>query len=41
MTTPRPPATRTESTCCHTEERGQGAKRKEDPVSVWHTVNRT
>lgn len=25
----------TESTCCHTEERGQGAKRKEDPVHAY------
>jgi hypothetical protein len=28
---------RTESTGCHTEEGGQGAKRKEDPLWGWHT----
>lgn len=26
---------RTESTGCHTEERGQGAQRKEDPVHAY------
>ena len=27
---------RTESTGCHTQERGQGAKRKEESIWRWH-----